>query len=52
VVGPAWRGTAATQARHVAAFSGVDLAGSANVTIHAGAAQAVAVRADDNLLAG
>jgi hypothetical protein len=44
-------GTAATQARHVAAFSGVDLAGSANVTIDAGAAQAVVVRADDNLLA-
>ena len=50
-VGLVGSGTAATQARHVAAFSRVDLAGSANVTIHAGAAQAVVVHADDNLLA-
>ena len=50
-VGLVGSGTAATQARHVAAFSGVNLAGSANVTIHAGAAQAVVVHADDNLLA-
>ena len=43
-------GTAATQARHVAAFSRVALAGSSDVTIHAGAAQSVVVHADDNLL--
>src|SRR5690242_9487044 len=43
-------GTAATQARHVAAFSRVELAGSSDVTIQAGAAQSVVVHADDNLL--
>src|SRR5690348_14170288 len=36
-------GTAATQARHVAAFSRVALAGSATATIHAGGAQSVVV---------
>jgi len=43
-------GTAAKQARHVAAFSSVALAGSSDVIIHAGAAQSVVVHADDNLL--
>ena len=51
VVGLAGSGTPATQARHVAAFSRVELAGSSDVTIHAGAAQSVVVHADDNLLA-
>ena len=49
--GLAGSGTPATQVRQVAAFSRVDLAGSSDVTIHAGAAQSVVVHADDNLLA-
>jgi hypothetical protein len=43
-------GVAATQTRHVAPFTGVDLAGSNEVTIRAGGTQAVVVHADDNLL--
>jgi len=43
-------GTAATQARHLDAFSGVDLAASCNVTIQVGGRPSVVVRADDNLL--
>jgi len=43
-------GTAAAQTRHLAAFSGVDLAGSSTVTIRAGGRQSVVVHADDNLL--
>jgi hypothetical protein len=43
-------GTAAAQARHVAAFSSIDLRGSSNITIHAGGRQSVVVHADDNLL--
>jgi hypothetical protein len=49
-VGITGSGTAATQARHLDAFSGVDLAASSNVTIHVGGRQSVVVRADDNLL--
>ncbi len=43
-------GVPATQARDVAAFSSVDLAGSNNVVIRVGDEQSVVVRADDNLL--
>src|SRR6476619_4151206 len=43
-------GVAATQAREVAAFQSVDLAGSNNVVIRVGEKQSVAVKADDNLL--
>jgi putative autotransporter adhesin-like protein len=43
-------GVAATQTRHVASFSSVELAGSNEVTIRAGGTQAVVVHADDNLL--
>jgi hypothetical protein len=43
-------GVAATQARRLAAFSGVDLAGSNVVTVHVGGRQSVVVHADDNLL--
>ena len=43
-------GTAATQTRHLDAFSGVDLAASCNVTIQVGGQPSVVVRADDNLL--
>jgi len=50
VAGLVGSGTPATQARHVAAFSSVALAGSSDVTIHAGAAQSVVAHADDNLL--
>ena len=50
VAGLVGSGTPATQARHVAAFNSVELAGSSDVTIHAGAAQSVVVHADDNLL--
>jgi hypothetical protein len=48
--GMAGSGIAATQTRHLAAFSGVDLAGSSIVTVHAGGKQSVVVRADSNLL--
>jgi putative autotransporter adhesin-like protein len=43
-------GVAASQTREVPAFSGVELAGSNNVTIHVGGKQSVVVHADDNLL--
>ena len=43
-------GVAATQARQVAAFQSVDLAGSNNVVIRVGEKQSVVVKADDNLL--
>jgi hypothetical protein len=43
-------GVAATDARDVASFASVELAGSNNVTIRVGEPQAVVVRADDNLL--
>jgi hypothetical protein len=49
-VGLVGSGTPAAQARQVAAFSRVDLAGSSDVTVHAGAVQSVVVHADDNLL--
>jgi len=44
-------GVPATQSRDVAAFHGVELAGSNNVVIRAGETQSVVVRADENLLA-
>jgi Putative auto-transporter adhesin, head GIN domain len=43
-------GVAATQARDVASFTRVDLAGSNNVVIHVGEKQSVLVKADDNLI--
>jgi Putative auto-transporter adhesin, head GIN domain len=43
-------GVAATQTRAVPSFSGVELAGSNNVTIRVGERQSVVVKADDNLL--
>jgi hypothetical protein len=43
-------GVAATQARHVAAFHSVELAGANNVVIRVGEKQSVVVKADDNLL--
>lgn len=43
-------GIAATQSRHVAGFSGVELAGSNVVTVRIGAKQSVVVHGDDNLL--
>lgn len=43
-------GVPAAQARHVAAFHSVDLAGSNNVVIRVGEKQSVVVKADDNLL--
>lgn len=43
-------GIAAVQPRHVPAFTGVELAGGNNVTIHVGGQQSVVVHADDNLL--
>jgi hypothetical protein len=43
-------GIPATEAREVAAFSSVQLAGSNNVVIRVGEQQSVVVRADDNLL--
>ena len=43
-------GVAATQARDVAAFNSVELAGSNNVLIRVGEKQSIVVRADDNLL--
>ncbi len=43
-------GVPATQARDVAAFNSVELAGSNNVVIRVGEKQSVVVRADDNLL--
>jgi hypothetical protein len=43
-------GVAATQARSVPSFTGVDLAGENNVIVHVGASQSVIVHADSNLL--
>jgi Putative auto-transporter adhesin, head GIN domain len=43
-------GVAATSTRALANFSGIDLAGSNNVTVVAGARQSVVVHADSNLL--
>jgi Putative auto-transporter adhesin, head GIN domain len=43
-------GVPATQARHVGAFTAVDLAGSTSVTVRVGGSRAVVVRADDNLV--
>ena len=43
-------GVAATSARALPNFSGIDLAGSNNVTVVAGARQSVVVHADTNLL--
>lgn len=43
-------GIAASQARRVAAFTGVDLAGSNDVTVRVGGQRSVVVHADDNLL--
>jgi hypothetical protein len=43
-------GVPATQARNVAPFDAVELAGANNVVIRAGAKQSVVVHADDNLL--
>ena len=43
-------GVAATSTRALAGFSGIDLAGSNNVTVVAGARQSVVVHADSNLL--
>jgi hypothetical protein len=43
-------GVPATQTRDVAAFDGVELAGSNNVVIRVGERQSVVVKADDNLL--
>jgi hypothetical protein len=43
-------GNAATETRHVAPFSTLDLAGSNNVIVHTGGKQSVVVHADDNLI--
>ena len=43
-------GVAATSARALPNFSGIDLAGSNNITVVAGARQSVVVHADSNLL--
>ena len=43
-------GVAATQARSVPSFTGVDLAGENNVIVHVGASQSIIVHADSNLL--
>ena len=43
-------GVAATQARSVPSFTGVDLAGANNVIVQVGARQSVVVHADSNLL--
>ena len=43
-------GVAATQARSVPSFTGVDLAGANNVIVQVGAEQSVVVHADSNLL--
>ena len=44
-------GVAATQARALPPFDGVELAGTSDVVIRVGGAQSVVVHADDNLLA-
>jgi hypothetical protein len=43
-------GIAATQTRSLASFTGVELAGSNNVSVHVGEKQSVVVHADENLL--
>ena len=43
-------GVAATQARELTPFTRIELAGANNVHVRVGAAQAVAVHADDNLI--
>jgi hypothetical protein len=43
-------GVPATQAREVAAFESIDLAGSNNVVVHVGDQQSVVVNGDDNLV--
>lgn len=43
-------GVAAVQPRHVASFTGVELAGTNLVTVKVGGQRSVVVRADDNLL--
>ena len=43
-------GAAVTQARTVGGFTGLDLAGSNNVTVIVGAPQSVVVHADSNLI--
>lgn len=43
-------GVPATQAREVAQFSGIELAGANNVVVRVGEKQSVVVHADDNLL--
>jgi hypothetical protein len=43
-------GVTAAQARHVSAFTGIELAGSNNVIVRVGGRRSVVVRADDNLL--
>lgn len=43
-------GVLATQARDVAPFTGVELAGANNVVVHVGDPQSVVVNADDNLI--
>jgi hypothetical protein len=43
-------GIAATQSRDLAPFERIELAGANTVTVHVGSAQAVVVRADDNLI--
>jgi hypothetical protein len=43
-------GVPATQARHLPAFTAVELAGDNNVVVRAGVRRSVLVRADDNLL--
>ena len=43
-------GVAATQARSLPQFTGVDLAGDNNIIVHVGARQSVIIHADSNLL--
>ena len=43
-------GVAVTESRHVPPFTGVELAGSNNVTVRIGRTQSVVVRGDDNLV--
>ena len=43
-------GVAATQTREVPSFTGVELAGGNDVTVHVGGGRSVVVRGDDNLL--
>jgi putative autotransporter adhesin-like protein len=43
-------GVAATQARSLPQFTGVDLAGDNNIIVHVGARQSVIIHADTNLL--